>query len=73
MKAHKIILGAFFFLALTAFSTFGQEFTLTTTNANIISSRASIDMPGLNGNPLAIIVATPLGDTQSLNPHPIGR
>jgi len=29
-------------------------------------------MPGLSGNPLAIIVATPLGDTELLNPNPLG-
>lgn len=49
-----------------------QEFTLTTTQANTVSHRSSIDMPGLTGNPLAIIVATPVGNTALLNPHPIG-
>ncbi len=49
-----------------------QEFTLTTTQANTTSSRSSIDMPGLTGNPLAIIVATPVGNTAALNQHPIG-
>ena len=49
-----------------------QEFTLTTTTANIISSKALIDLPGLSGNPLAIIIATPLGNTKTLNPHPTG-
>ena len=61
-----------FAFTLTAPNVFTQEFTLTTTNANITSSRASIDMPGLTGNPLAIIVATPLGNTAELNTHPIG-
>jgi hypothetical protein len=49
--------------------------TLTTVNclaANITSSRASIDMPGLTANPWAIIVATPIGDTETFNPNPIG-
>ncbi len=50
----------------------GQEFTFTTTAKNIISSRATIDYPGLAGNPNAIIVATPTGNTASQNPHPIG-
>lgn len=59
-------------LMLTAADGFAQEFTLTTTNANVVSSKASIDMPGLTGNPLAIIVAMPLGNTELLNPHPIG-
>ena len=71
MKA-KIILGSILLLTLSASHSFAQEFTLTTTKANITSSRASIDLPGLTGNPLAIIVATPLGDTQLLNPHPLG-
>ncbi len=71
MKAHKIILVAFLFLALTAF-TFAQEFTLTTTKANLVASKATIDMPGLAGNPQAIIVAEPIGDTARQNPHPIG-
>jgi len=69
MRAFKIILGSFLFFTLTPFSTFAQEFTLTTTSSNIISSKASIDMPGLAGNPLAIIVATPVGGTATLNPH----
>jgi hypothetical protein len=68
----KLRLGSLLFLALIPFSTFAQELTLTTTSANVISSKASIDMPGLSGNPLAIIVATPLGDTEQRNPHPIG-
>ncbi|MGD9629973.1 MAG: membrane dipeptidase [Pyrinomonadaceae bacterium] len=50
----------------------GQELTVTATAANTVSSKTSIDLPGLTGNPLAIIVATPLGDTKLLNPHPLG-
>ncbi len=49
-----------------------QEFTLTTSAANVISSKALIDMPGLTGNPEAIIIATPLGETKTMNQHPIG-
>jgi hypothetical protein len=49
-----------------------QEFTLTTSAANIISAKALIDLPGLTGNPDAIIVATPLGNTKASNPNPIG-
>jgi pimeloyl-ACP methyl ester carboxylesterase len=59
-------------LALTTINIRAQEFTLTTTPANITSSRASIDMPGLTGNPWAIIVATPLGDAGTFNPNPLG-
>src|SRR5215208_7038810 len=68
----NILLGIFIVIGLSATSVRGQEFTLTTTKANITSHRASIDLPGLSGNPLAIIVATPLGDTEALNPHPVG-
>lgn len=60
-------------LLLTASGSYAQqEFTLTTSAANVISSKALIDLPGLSGNPDAIIVATPLGNTKSANPHPIG-
>jgi hypothetical protein len=64
--------GLFVVLVLAVSNAHAQEFTLTTTKANVVSNRASIDMPGLSGNPLAIIVATPLGDTELLNPNPIG-
>src|SRR5215210_1726183 len=59
-------------LSLAAADSFAQEITLTTTAANLVASKATIDMPGLAGNPQAIIVATPLGDTATLNPRPIG-
>ena len=72
MKARKITLGSILIITLAAISAFGQEFTLTTTAANTVSSKSSIDMPSLTGNPLAIIVATPVGNTALLNPHPIG-
>lgn len=68
MSACRIALGSILFLTLTAISTFAQEFTLTTTSANIISSKASIDRPGLAGNPLAI-VATPIGSTTWNSPN----
>ena len=38
MKTSKIISGSFLFLTLTALSTSAQEFTLTTTTANTVSS-----------------------------------
>jgi hypothetical protein len=63
------------FLILSSISVsqaLGQEFTLTTTAANTVASKATIEMPGLAGNPGAIIVATPSGNTATLNPHPIG-
>ena len=59
-------------LVLAVASSSAQEFTLTTSPANIISSKASIDRPGLADNPQAIIVATPVEGTKTLNPHPIG-
>lgn len=71
MKTKKLLL----LLSILGISTVvvsAQEFTLTTTAANTVSSKSSIDMPGLTGNPLAIIVATPIGNTAQLNPHPIG-
>jgi hypothetical protein len=49
-----------------------QEFTFTTSAANITSAQALINLPNLNGNPSAIIVATPQGNTKTLNPHPLG-
>ena len=67
----KLILPAFFLLSAAA-SNAQQEFTLTTTAANIISAKALIVLPGLTNNPDAIIVAAPLGNTKSANPHPIG-
>ncbi len=60
------------FVAMPAFPLAAQEFTVTTTNANIISSRTLIDFPGLSGNSDAIIIATPLGNSKTANPHPIG-
>lgn len=59
-------------LTLTAADSFAQEFTFTTTAANLVASKATIDMSGLAGNLQAVIVATPLGDTATLNPHPVG-
>jgi len=67
---RKIVLLAF--TILSYLSSFTQEFTLTTTNANISGYRALMDVPGLSGNPIAIILVTPLGNTAALNAHPIG-
>ena len=60
------------FLLTTLSSHAQQEFTLTTTAANISSAKALIDLPGLSGNTNAIIIATPLGNTKTMNPHPTG-
>lgn len=62
----------FVWLLLLAGSALAQDTTFTTTKANLTASRASLDVPGLAGNPRAIIVATPLDDTEQLNPHVIG-
>lgn len=60
-------------LIATAFTSHAQqEYTLTTTAANTSSAKALIDLPGLSGNTAAIIIATPLGNTKTLNPHPTG-
>ncbi len=61
-----------FVVGLGAGNVCSQDFTLTTSATNVISSRASIGRPGLDGNPKAIIVATPLGDADKHNPHPLG-
>ena len=45
---------------------------MITTATNTISSKSTIDLPGLSNNPNAIIVATLIGDPATLNPHPIG-
>jgi hypothetical protein len=49
-----------------------QEFTLISTEENTRMNRVTLDRPELNGNPLAVIIATPLGDTPTLNPNPVG-
>jgi hypothetical protein len=68
----KLSLVLFVALSLININSFAQEITLTTTAANTTASRATIEMPALNGNPNAIIIAAPLGNTATLNPHPIG-
>jgi hypothetical protein len=70
IKYIQLFLPVFFLLAVLKSP--AQEYTLTTTAANVIASKALIDLPGLTGNINAIIVATPLGNTKSLNPHPVG-
>ncbi len=68
----KKILVCVFVAAIAAVNVRAQEFTFTTTAANTVASKSTIDMPGLAGNPNASIVATPTGNTATLNPHPIG-
>jgi hypothetical protein len=72
MKAKTICI-LLMMLVLTITANYAQqEFTLTTGAANITASKATIDLPGLAGNPNAIIVATPLDDPATSNPHAIG-
>lgn len=68
---RKLLLAIF--IGVIALNSHAQlEYTLTTTAANTVSSRSLIDVPGLTGNPNAIIIATPLGNTKTMNPHPTG-
>lgn len=68
----KTVFGLILILVLTVSANYAQEVILTTNNTNIVASKATIDQPGLTGNANAIIVATPIGETQKLNPHQIG-
>lgn len=68
----KVGVSLVLFVVLTVSTTFAQEITFTTTKTNVVASKATIDMPALANNLNAIIVATPLGDTERLNPHPLG-
>src|SRR5687768_1100716 len=72
MKARFSVL--FVLLSAVTITVKGQmlEYTLNTTPANLNASKALVDLPGLTGNPNAIIIATPLGNTASLNQHPVG-
>jgi hypothetical protein len=72
MNALKLALGLFALISLSAVNGYGQEFTLTTTARNTVSSKATIEVPALSGNPDAVIIATPLGDSETRNPHTIG-
>jgi hypothetical protein len=71
LQHMKLFLPALF-IAIAFTSQAQQEFTLTTTTANVISSKALIDLPGLSGNPNAIIIAIPMDNTKTMNPHPTG-
>src|SRR4026208_293649 len=72
MKTPTMFLWVFILIAASAVCGHAQEFIFTTSPANASGPRALIDMPGLTGNPLAVIVATPIGETEMLNQHPIG-
>lgn len=73
MKMKFVVLFGIVVLCLLSTRTgTAQEYTLTTTSANTVSSKSTIDLPALNGNPSAVIVATPVAGTETLNPHPIG-
>jgi hypothetical protein len=68
----RLSLVLFIITASMTVNSFAQEFTLITTTANTVASKSTIEMAGLANNPNAIIVATPLGDAATSNPHPIG-
>lgn len=69
LTIYVVIFAASFFCVTAGFA---QEVSHKTTAKNTMSSKSTIDAPGLEGNPLAIIVATPTGDTERLNTNPIG-
>src|SRR6185437_6667881 len=71
-RAMKLRITLCLIVVLLPATALAQELTVTATNANTVSSKTSIDLPGLTGNPLAIIVATPVGITAQLNKHPVG-
>ena len=71
MRKHSVLVLLLIF-ALACWHTEAQELKITTNAANTVSSKSLIDLPGLTGNPLAIIVATPMGNTEMLNTNPIG-
>ena len=70
-QAIKLFFPVFFII--TALNSHAQqEFTLTTSTSNIISAKALIDLPGLTGNPDAIIIATQLANSTTSNTNPVG-
>jgi hypothetical protein len=72
-QSLKLFLTALIMITgLTSYAQQEYTYNLVTTPANIISSKALIDLPGLTGDTAAIIVATPTGTTQQSNPHPTG-
>ncbi len=74
MKQHLYIktIVCCLFIGIAIKSHAQQEFTLTTTPANITSAQALINLPELNGNANAIILGIPQGNTATLNTHPLG-
>ncbi len=72
MNCSKIIVGVLVIIIFTVINGLAQELTLTTMPTNTVASKSTIEMAGLANNPNAIIVATPLGDAATLNPHPLG-
>jgi hypothetical protein len=72
-QSLKLFLTALIMITgLTSYAQQEYTYNLVTTPANIISSKALIDLPGLTGDTAAIIVATPTGTTQQSNQHPTG-
>jgi hypothetical protein len=76
MKVFEIVSRFFILIVLTASAAYSQQqFVQTVTAANKYcnSTCSLMDNPGLNNNPLAIILVTPvLVNGVNLDPHPIG-
>lgn len=68
----KIIVSVIVVLTWAVSNSRSQEFTLTTTSPNTVSSMAKIEVPALTGNPQAIIVATRSRRDGRINTHRIG-
>jgi hypothetical protein len=76
MKALKNIGGFIFLIILTVTVNYGQQqftHTVSVQSRYCNSTCSLLDNPGLNNNPLAIILVTPVPvNGVNLNPHPIG-
>jgi len=73
-RLSRIIVGVFI-LASSGLAAYAQQQFIQTVardNKNCNAVCSVIDIPELNGNPSAVIFVTPVGNTASLNPHPIG-
>lgn len=71
----KLIMPAlFFFISAASAANAQQQFTQTVTkdNKNCNAVCSVIDVPDLNGNPSAVVFVKPVGNSATLNPHPIG-
>ena len=75
IRESKIIPRLFILVVLFTSAAYAQQQfvqAVTKENKNCNAVCSVIDIPELNGNPSAVIFVTPVGNTASLNPHPIG-